>query len=47
MENRLARHYLNSLHVMARLFRWGLPLASALAIARTWERIAHSHLYRH
>ena len=43
---RLTQHYLNSLHVMARLVRMGLPFGMALAIAQKWEKFAHSRLYR-
>ena len=46
MRSNFSQHYLNSLHIMARLFRWGIPLGKARSIAQKWEKFAHSHLYR-
>jgi len=43
---RLTQHHFNSLHMMARLVRWGLPRRRALLIAQKWERFAHPWLYR-
>ncbi len=45
MNAKLLRHRLNALHIMALLVRCGMPKASALAIARRWERVSHAWLY--
>ena len=39
-------HHLNALHVLARLTDLGVPLPRARALARRWEVLAHSWLYR-
>ena len=39
------QHHLNSLHIMERLTRMGVPRPRALAWARRWEALAHPWLY--
>ena len=39
------QHHLNSLHIMARLTRMGVPRRRALGWARRWESLAHPWLY--
>lgn len=39
------QHHLNSLHIMALAGRLGVPSATALTLARWWERRVHPALY--
>jgi hypothetical protein len=41
----ILQHHLNSLHIMTRLTRLGVPRGRALAWARRWETLAHPWLY--